>query len=115
MEPPQTQDSLDKVNPGHLLLDSRNPNLVILGSQTQDSRESFLGKEKNLIRTKLPLVSSDGTEGEVQLDIYFRLVRGPIGTWEISWSNVTEVDSSLSQPSNPKPTDSFKPKLRTVG
>ena len=33
-----------------------------------------------------------------------RLVRGPLGAWEVSWSKVTEV------PSNPKPIDSFKPK-----
>ena len=51
----------------------------------------------------------------MQLDLYLRLVRGPLGTWEISWSNVTEVDSSLIQPSNPKPSDSFKPKHPTVG
>ena len=39
-ELPQTQDSRDKVNPQHLMLDSRNPNITNLGSQTQDSRES---------------------------------------------------------------------------
>ena len=44
------------------------------------------------------------------LDLCIRLVRGPLGTWEISWSKVTEVDSSFSQSSNPKPIDSFKPK-----
>ena len=114
-ELPQTQDSRDKVNPQHLMLDSRNPNIANLGSQTQDSRESCLGKEKALIGTQLSLVSSDGTKGEVQLDLHFRLVCGPLGTWEISWSKVTEVDSSLIQTSNPKPSDSFKPKHPTVG
>ena len=114
-ELPQTQDSRDKVNPQHLMLDSRNPNITNLGSQTQDSRESCLGKEKALIGTQLSLVSSDGTKGEVQLDLHFRLVCGPLGTWEISWSKVTEVDSSLIQTSNPKPSDSFKPKHPTVG
>ena len=94
-ELPLTQDSCDKVNPHLLILNSHNPNSANLDSQTQDSRESCLRKEKALIGTRLPLVSSDGTEGEIHLDLYLRLVRGPLGTWEISWSNVTEVDSSL--------------------
>ena len=83
-EHPLSQDSCDKVNPHLLILNSRNPNLANLDSQTQDSRESCLGKEKVLVGMQLSLVSSDGTEGVIQLDLYLRLVRGPLGTWEIS-------------------------------
>ena len=83
-ELPLSQDSCDKVNPHLLILNSRNPNLANLDSQTQDSRESCLGKEKVLIGMQLSLVSSDGTEGVIQLDLYLRLVHGPLGTWEIS-------------------------------
>ena len=104
-ELPLTQDSCDQANPHLLFLNSCNPSSANLDSQTQDSRKSCLGKEKDLIGLQLPIVSSDGTEGELQVDLYLRLVRGPLGTWEISWSNVTEVDSSLNQPPNPKSTN----------
>ena len=60
--------------------------------------------ENTLIGALLSPVCSDGIEGEVHLDLCMRLVRGPLGAWEVSWSKVTEV------PSNPKPIDSFKPK-----
>ena len=92
------------------MLDSRTPNIANPGSQTQDSRESFLGKENALIGAMLSPVFLDGTEGEVHLDLCIRLVREPHGTWEISWSKVTEVDPSFGQSSNPKPIASIKPK-----
>ena len=114
-ELPLSQDSCDKVKPHLLILNSRNPISANLDPQTQDSRESCLGKEKVLIGTQqLSLVSSDGTEGVIQLDLFLRLVRGPLGTWEISQSNVTKVDSSISQPPNPKSSNSLKPKHHTV-
>ena len=113
-ELPLTQDSCDQANPHLSFLNSCNPSSTNLDSQTQDSRKSCLGKEKDLIGLQLPIVSSDGTEDELQVDLYLRLVRGPLGTWEISWSNVTEVDSSLNQPPNPKSSDSLKPKLPSV-
>ena len=111
---PLTQDSCDQANPHLSFLNSCNPSSANLDSQTQDSRKSCLGKEKDLIGLQLPIVSFDGTEGELLVDLHLRLVRGPLGTWEISWSNVTEVDSSLNQPPNPKSSDSLKPKPPTI-
>ena len=94
-------------------LNSCNHSSAKLVSQTQDSRKSCLGKEKNLIGLQLPLVASDGTDGELIVDLQFRLVRGPLGTWEVSWSKVSEVPSSSNQTVKPNPplspTNSFKP------
>ena len=59
-------------------------------------------------------VFSDDTEDGVLLKLYIRPVRGPHGKWRISWSNVTEVDPSVNQASDPKPIDFIKPKLNSV-
>ena len=96
------------------MLDSRIPNIANPGSQTQDPRENCLGKENALIGALLSPVFSDGTEGEVHLDLCIWLVRGPLGSWEVSWSKVTKVDPSFSQSSNPKPIDSIKPKHKST-
>ena len=100
----------------HLMLDSRNSNLANPGFQTQDPRESSLGKEKENaeIGAKISPVFLDGTEGGVNLDLYIRLERGPHGKWEISWSKVIEVDPSIGQVPNPKPIDFNKPKRKPV-
>ena len=74
-EHPLSQDSCDKVNPHLFSLNSRISISANLDPQTHDSRESRLGKEKVLIGTQRSPVSSDGTEGVIQLDLSLRLVR----------------------------------------
>ena len=111
---PLTRGSCDQANPNLPFLNSCNPSSANLDPQTQDSRKSCVGKEKDLIGLQLPIVSSDGTEGELLVDLQLRLVRGPFGTWEVSWSKVSEVASSLNQPPNPKSSDSLKPKPPTI-
>ena len=100
----------------HLMLDSRNSNLANPGFQTQDPRESSLGKEKENaeIGAKISPVFLDGTEGGVNLDLCIRLERGSHGKWEISWSKVIKVDPSVGQVPNPKPIDFNKPKHKPV-
>ena len=104
----------DQANPHFPFLNSCNHSSANLDSQTQDSCKSCLGKEKDLIGLQLPIVASDGTEGELLVDLQIRLVRGPLGTWEVSWSKVSEVASSINQPHKPNPpsgpTNSLKPK-----
>ena len=107
---PLTRGSCDQANPNLPFLNSCNPSSANLDPQTQDSPKSCVGKEKDLIGLQLPIVSSDGTEGELLVDLQLRLVRGPFGTWEVSWSKVSEVASSLNQPPNPKSSVSLKPK-----
>ncbi|KAF3967821.1 hypothetical protein CMV_008223 [Castanea mollissima] len=101
-----TQDSRGAANPKHLMLDPRKSNFANLSSQTQDSRRSSLGKEYSLSGEKI--FSADGADG-MSLELSFKLDRGPSGKWEISWSKITEVDPSMGQASNPKPSLSFKP------
>ena len=74
-----------------------NPSSANLDPQTQVSRNSCLGK-KDVIGLQLPIAASDGTEGELVVDLQLRLMRGPRGTWEVSWSKVSEVGSSNNQP-----------------
>ena len=109
-----TKGSGDQANPHLPFLNSCNHSFANLDSQTQDSRKSCLGKEKNLIGLQLPIVASDGTEGELLVDLQIRLVRGPLGTWEVTWSKVSEVASSSNQTHKPdpplSPTNSLKPK-----
>ena len=67
-----------------------------------------------MIGLQLPIAASDGTEGELVVDLHLRLLRGPSGKWEVSWSKVSEVGSSSNQPLKPKipssPTNTLKPK-----
>ena len=67
-----------------------------------------------MIGLQLPIVASDGTEGELFVDLQLRLMRGPLGMWEVNWSKVSKVASSINQPHKPKlpssPTNSLKPK-----
>ena len=78
------------------------------------SRNSCLGKEKDVTGLKLPIAASDGTEGVLAVDLQFRLLRGPSGKWEVSWSKATEVGSSSNQPLKPNipasPANTLKPK-----
>ena len=104
---------MSQINPHLFSLNSRMSISANLDPQTQDSRESCLGKEK-VLGTQLSSVSSDGIEGVIHLDLSLRLVHGPLGTWEISHSNITKVDPSISQLPNPKSYDSLKPKHHFV-
>ena len=78
------------------------------------SRNSCLGKEKDVIGLKLPIAASDGTEGVLVVDLQLRLLRGPSGKWEVNWSKVSEVGSSSHQPLKPNipasPANILKPK-----
>ena len=109
-----TQGSGDQANPHFPFLNLGNPSSANLDPQTQVSRNSCLGKEKDVISLQLPIAASDGTEEELFVDLQLRLMRGPLGTWEVSWSKVSEVASSINQPHKPKlpssPTNTLKPK-----
>ena len=78
------------------------------------SRNSCLGKEKDVTGLKLSIDASDGTEGVLAVDLQFRLMRGPSGKWEVSWSKASEVGSSGNQPLKPNfpasPAVTLKPK-----
>ena len=78
------------------------------------SRNSCLGKEKDVTGLKLSIAASDGTEGVLSVDLQLRLLRGPSGKWEVSWSKVSEVGSSSNQPLKPNipasPANTLKPK-----
>ena len=78
------------------------------------SRNSCLGKEKDVTGLKLSIAASDGTEGVLEVDLQLRLLRGPSGKWEVSWSKASEVGSSGIQPLKPNfpasPADTLKPK-----
>ena len=65
------------------------------------SRNSCLGKEKDVTGLNLSIAASDGTEGVLEVDLQLRLLRGPSGKWEVSWSKASEVSSSSNQPRKP--------------
>ena len=78
------------------------------------SRNSCLGKEKDVTGLELSIAASDGTEGVLAVDLQLRLLRGPNGKWEVSWSKAYEVGSTGNQSLKPSfptsPADPLKPK-----
>ena len=101
-------------NPHFPFLNFGNHSSAKPDPQDKVTRNSCLGKEKDVIGLQLPIAASDGTEGVLVVDLQLRLLRGPSGKWEVSWSKVSEVGSSSNQPLKPNipssPTNTLKPK-----
>ena len=101
-----------------------NPHLPLLNFGNHSSanpapldmvaRNRCLGKEKDVTGLNLSIAASDGTEGVLAVDIQLRLLRGPSGKWEVSWSKASEVGSSGNQTLKPNfpasPAVTLKPK-----
>ena len=64
-----TQGSGVLANPYFPFLNLGNPSSANLDPQTQVSHNSCLGKEKDVIGLQLPIAASDGTEGELVVDL----------------------------------------------